>query len=87
MFFSENNHWGIGDLGPKIIGIYEFEVQNKLLDLISNFNIENFVNIGAAEGYHAIGIAKKTKIQNFVLYEIDNKGQEILKENILKNYL
>ena len=87
MFFSENNHWGIGDLGPKIIGLYEFEVQNKLLDLISNFNIENFVNIGAAEGYHAIGIAKKTEIQNFVLYEIDIKGKEILKENILKNEL
>ena len=87
MFFSENNHWGIGDLGPKIIGLYEFEVQNKLIDLVSNFKIENFVNIGAAEGYHAIGIAKKTRIQNFVLYEIDKKGQEILKENILKNEL
>lgn len=87
MFFSENNHWGIGDLGPKIIGLYEFEVQNKLIDLVSNFKIENFVNIGAAEGYHAIGIAKKTGIQNFVLYEIDKKGQEILKENILKNEL
>lgn len=87
IFFSENNHWGIGDLGPKIIGLYEFEVQNKLLYLVSNFTIENFVNIGAAEGYHAIGIAKKTKIQNFVLYEIDKKGQEILKENIFKNKL
>lgn len=87
MFFSENNHWGIGDLGPKIIGLYEFEVQNKLLDLANNFEIENFVNIGAAEGYHAIGIAKKTGIQNFILYEIDKRGQEILKENILKNKL
>ena len=87
MFFSENNHWGIGDLGPKIIGLYEFEVQNKLLDLVNNFKIENFVNIGAAEGYHAIGIAKKTKVQNFVLYEIDKKGQEILKDNILNNEL
>jgi len=87
MFFSENNHWGIGDLGPKIIGLYEFEVQNKLLELVTNFEIENFVNIGAAEGYHAIGIAKKTRIQNFVLFEIDKKGQEILKENILKNEL
>ena len=57
--------------------VYEFEVQNKLLDLISNFNIENFVNIGAAEGYHAIGIA--AKIQNFVLYEIDKKGRNIKK--------
>ena len=87
MFFSENNHWGIGDLGPKIIGLYEFEVQNKLLDLVNNFKIENFVNIGAAEGYHAIGIAKKTNVQNFVLYEIDKKGQEILKDNILNNEL
>ena len=76
MFFSENNHWGIGDLGPKIIGLYEFEVQNKLLDLVNNFKIENFVNIEAAEGYHAIGIAKKTNVQNFVLYEIDKKAKK-----------
>ena len=83
--FSRDNFWGIGDLGAKIVGVYELEVQNKLIEIVNKFKIENFINVGAAEGYHAVGLAKKTGIQNFILYECDTKGQEILKRNIALN--
>jgi predicted O-methyltransferase YrrM len=87
MFFSEKSHWGTGDIGPKIIGIYELEVQIKLLELINNFKIENFVNIGSSEGYHAIGIVKKKNIKNLIVFEKDERSIELLKENIKKNEL
>ncbi len=79
--FSQDNFWGIGDLGAKIIGTYEFEVQKKLVELINKYHIENFVNIGAAEGYHAVGLANNTNIKKLILYETDLKGKEILKKN------
>lgn len=87
IYFSKNNHWGIGDLGAKIIGTYELEVQEKLLSIISQFKLENFIDIGAAEGYHAVGIGKKSNIKQIILYEVDPKGREILRENIKKNNL
>jgi hypothetical protein len=87
MFFSEKSYSGIGDLGAKIIGVYELEVQNKLLELINNFNIENFVNIGSAEGYHAIGVAKQEKIKKIITLEKDEKSTSIFTENIKKNNL
>ena len=47
---------------PKILGIYENEIYPILLNFLSNSDL--FVDIGAAEGYYAVGCAKKETYPN-----------------------
>ncbi|WP_181707746.1 methyltransferase [Chthonobacter rhizosphaerae] len=49
--------WGAGDLGPKLLGTYEREVQETIADLARN-RYDAVVDIGCAEGYFAVGCAR-----------------------------
>lgn len=46
---STQENWSI-DLGSKLIGIYELEVQNAIENLCKKKKIKTFINYGAAEG-------------------------------------
>ncbi len=43
-------------LYPKLIGSYEYEIQDILKQLLSNHNYNTFVDFGCAEGYYLTGI-------------------------------
>lgn len=43
-------------LMPKMVGSYELEIQKDIEDLLRN-NYRHFMDIGAAEGYYAVGMA------------------------------
>ena len=74
---SSDVNWSDQDFSSKILGVYEEEVQKKLIE----WNVENFVNLGGAEGYHGLGqLLTKTKSRLFV-FEQDNISQKILKKN------
>ena len=45
-----------GDLPSKILGIYEEQVQKKILEINKNKKIKYLINFGAADGYHVIGL-------------------------------
>ena len=73
---SSDVNWSDQDFSSKILGVYEEEVQKKLIE----WNVENFVNLGGAEGYHGLGqLLTKTKSRLFV-FEQDNISQKILKK-------
>ena len=50
-------HWS-NDLGSKILGFYEKQIQETVQKLSSNNTITTLVNFGAAEGYHLTGLIK-----------------------------
>jgi len=80
---SNNMKWSEMDYSPKILGIYEKEVQEELI----KWNCKNFVNLGAAEGYHALGqLISGTKQKSYV-FEQNQDSKMILEENVKLNNL
>ncbi len=57
MVLSDITSWGEGHLLPKLIGCYESELHPILAEIIQN-PPDLVVNIGAAEGYYAVGMAR-----------------------------
>lgn len=72
--------WGDGDLGAKLLGLYE----NELFEIVE-YAIEDapdlVVNYGCAEGFYGIGFALRLPDSNVVLIDIESKALEIAKEN------
>lgn len=66
---------------PKILGIYEKELYPTLTKFLSTSDM--CINIGAAEGYYAIGCALKFPKLQVIAYEMDERGRECMLE--LKN--
>ena len=81
MRLPENYMWNEYDYCPKVLGLYEKEVQNKL----NRFDFENFINIGCAEGYHLIGQIFLNKERKAIGFEIDNSYIKILQKNSIQN--
>lgn len=57
MKLSERTTWSDGDLLPKLIGCYEAELHPTLWEVAAAAP-DLVVNVGAAEGYYAVGLAK-----------------------------
>ena len=69
------------DLSPKLLGIYEEQVQNKIIQLKKDHDLKYLVNFGSGEGYHAIGLLKNNYFEKCLCFEIDKNTREILKKN------
>ncbi len=82
IFPKEN--WS-NDLGSKILGLYEKQIQETVQKLSSNNRIDTLVNFGAAEGYHLTGLIKNNIIKKGFGVEIDKATITILKKNINLN--
>ena len=64
---------------PKILGIYERELNPVILSECAA-GPRVIVDIGAAEGYYAVGTALLTPGAKIVAYEMEVRGRELLKE-------
>lgn len=85
-FNSENGtHWNYFDFGSKLTGFYEEQIQEKIIELKNKYKLINLVNIGAGEGYHAVSLIKKKYFNKGYAFEINQKGQQAIKKNIVKN--
>lgn len=63
---------------PKLLGSYEKELH----EIVSEIAADRFgviIDIGAAEGYYAVGFAKIGNCQTVVAYESDLEGQLLIK--------
>ena len=82
-----NKNWNSYDTASKFLGMYEKEIQDEIIEIQRNKKNKKkyFVNLGAGEGYHLIGLLKKKLFKFGVAYEIDPNAKRILKENLVKN--
>ncbi|MDH0898491.1 hypothetical protein N5C12_03845 [Comamonas aquatica] len=84
MKLSEDNWWGKLDLGSQCLGLYEKE----LLEIISKFKKNEFttlIDIGAADGYYAVGMLFSGKVQHAICFEQSQKGRETIQRNFEYN--
>jgi len=84
-YFSNISHWSYSDFSSKMLGCYELQIQNKINEIQNKYSLKNIINFGAAEGYHIISLIKNNFFEKGYAFEIDKKGQEILKKNLISN--
>src|SRR4051795_11776336 len=59
---------------PKLLGLYERELQH-CIEAISCLNPELIINIGAGEGYYAVGLAICNPSSRIIAYELEPAGR------------
>src|SRR5262245_1247587 len=69
---------------PKLLGIYERELYPLVEDAIKTQH-DLIIDIGAAEGYYAVGLAMRCPSARVIGYELEPKSQEKLKEMVTIN--
>lgn len=80
MELGEESWWSRYDVSTKILGVYEEHVLAKLGEFYS-FSTAPFIDIGAADGYFAIGVAKSLPAEKVFAFEISERGRSVLKDN------
>jgi hypothetical protein len=76
--------WGDGDLSPKLLGCYEAELHPAVAKAVSR-NPGVVVNIGCAEGYYAVGLARLLPGARVFAFETSDKGQDICRRAAVAN--
>mgnify|MGYP006089687475 FL=1 len=77
--------WSNIDFAPKYLGTYESHIQEKIISLSKKFKLNNFIDLGAAEGYHIISLLKKNYFSKGSAFEISLKSRNLLKKNATIN--
>jgi protein-L-isoaspartate O-methyltransferase len=75
---------GDGVLSAKLLGCYEAELHPSIAKAVFR-NPELVVNIGCAEGYYAVGIARLLPQARVFGFDIDPKGQDICNRTAVAN--
>ena len=81
------SHWGGFDTSSKLLGFYEKQVQEKILELKNKFHLEYFINFGASDGYHALGLLKNSIFKYAYVFEINDKSRTVIDDNSKINNL
>lgn len=71
--------WGDGDCASKLLGLYECELFENI-EMTIDQQPDMILNIGCAEGYYGIGLAKRTGATT-VLFDINETAINIAREN------
>ena len=56
---ENKSHWSKFDYASKLLGFYEEQIQNLIVDIQKKNNLKTLINIGCGDGYHALGLVKK----------------------------
>lgn len=77
-------YWGIGDRASMLLGLYEREVLESLVSISRGKRV--FVDVGAAEGYYAVGALAANLFEKAYCFEMTAEGRAaILRHAALNN--
>jgi hypothetical protein len=85
MKLSNEGWWGGSDKAARLLGSYEDSIQEKIYLLSEEITAANFVDIGAADGYFAIGVSRFPSIEKVFAFEVSEIGRNSLQHNALIN--
>jgi glycosyltransferase involved in cell wall biosynthesis len=75
MRIATASSWGDGDISPKLLGTYEQELQVPLQRMLSK-PFGAIVNVGCAEGYYAVGLARLKHDVRVYAFDTDAHAQQ-----------
>lgn len=84
MQIASASWWGQTDLASKILGFYEAEVL-AVLSSVDKSRYKHFVDLGAADGYYAIGCVYAGLFCDAYAFEMSNQGQSVIRANAQLN--
>jgi len=84
MRILQASSWGDGDLCPKILGTYESELHS-CLKLWTKAPPDTVINIGCAEGYYAVGLARLFDRALIKAFDISPAARDICQRNAVLN--
>lgn len=73
-----------GSIIPKYLGTYEIELISIFKELFK-IPFTHIIDVGAAEGYYAVGCALKFPHSQIIAYEGTEEGRQLLKQVVLMN--
>ena len=76
---GEGYEWGQTDLGNMLLGLYEKEVMEELSKASKNYDY--LIDLGAADGYYAIGCLVSGMFDKTYCYEISEQSRKHLASN------
>lgn len=71
--------WGDGDISTKLLGMYEQELHGALME-VSKERYGSIVDVGCAEGFYAIGLARFFKDITVHAFDLNNQALAVAKE-------
>jgi hypothetical protein len=78
-----NMRWGSHDKAAMLLGTYEYEVLVEIEK--ASINKEVFVDVGAADGYFAVGAVFSSLYKKSICFEISGDGRASIATNALEN--
>jgi hypothetical protein len=72
------------ELFPKVLGTYELELHGVIAELIG-MRPDIVIDVGAAEGYYAVGLATRLPNSRIRAFESEQVGRELLVEMARRN--
>ena len=76
MKLPDQKSWGSGDVVPKSLGCYEGELHGAVETAIGR-NPDLVINVGCAEGYYAVGLARRLPGTLVHAFDIDARAQAV----------
>jgi hypothetical protein len=76
MQLPNESSWGMGDVAPKILGCYELELHASIEKAILR-SPEVVINVGCAEGYYAVGLARRLPAAKTYAFDSDPRAQVV----------
>ena len=83
LVLSDTSWWGAADRGSMLLGFYEKEVLNSLEVFAKDR--DTFIDIGAADGYYAIGVVASGLFSESFCFELSEEGQAAIEKNAKRN--
>lgn len=69
---------------PKLLGIYEREL-HALVRGLGALGVREVINIGAADGYYAVGLARQNPAARVVAFEAEPRGRKLIEQMVMDN--
>jgi predicted O-methyltransferase YrrM len=73
-----------GSLAPRLIGSFEEELHEVIEELIAT-TPDRVINVGCAEGYYAVGFARRLPNAEIFAFDIDERAQRLARETARSN--
>lgn len=86
MRLLHKSSWGAGELSPKLLGCYEAELIPYIIEAVAK-KILRVINVGCAEGYYAIGLARRIPHCSVIAYDMSPTAQAVCMANAKFNGL
>ena len=81
---SKATWWGKTDRAGMLLGLYEQEVLSALANVPVRYR-RSFIELGAADGYYAVGVLVNDLFERSYCFEISERGQKAITANAALN--